>query len=362
MTPYDVIVHLSLIHGVGPASIKQIVDNFAQMSDLVCLYTMHISDLMHRCGLTETIAHLVVQGLKDARSFEQERLLLERHAIHAVTVLHDTYPALLKSIYVPPAVLYYKGTLPTDSDTLVAIVGARKATSYGLDAVKMLVPSLVHHGVTIVSGGALGIDQYAHDQTIKAGGKTIAVLGSGLLCLYPASNRRLFDAIVQSGGALISPFSLRMEAMPGHFPARNRIIAGLSQGTVVVQAAKKSGALITARYALEQGRELCAVPGPINAELSQGCHDLIKEGAVLVSQAEDILQAIALPVLSRNTESTIMSNQASDSLLEACVEPLSVDELVSKTGLSLEELHTRLFQLQLNGVIEQDFMGCWRRI
>lgn len=366
MTPQTILLHLSLIDNIGPACIAAIMRSFADPAELVQLYTMSPAGIQNRCGLTEQKALLVREGLKNVRMLQQELALIERHGMHVVTVLDDHYPALLRSIHMPPIVLYYQGTLPTESDLALAVVGSRKASMYGLDVLRTLVPALVYEGVTIVSGGALGIDQYAHEQTIKAGGKTVAVLCSVLLRPYPLSNRRLFASIIEHGGAIVSPFPLEMSAMAGNFPARNRIIAGLSTGCLVVQAAQKSGALITAQFALEQGREVCAVPGPIDAPLSQGCHALIKDGATLVTGVQDIMQLLGVhrtaAVASSALAAIVPNKGAADELWQLCDRPMSIEDLVEKTGYSLEDIHARLFTLQIEGLLEQDFMGFWQRV
>jgi len=374
MQLYDTLLHLSLIEGVGPTTIHRILEHMPKGMALRDLYNVYTSDFITMFGLSEKTAVSIVAGLKDTKWLHQEKELIEKHAIAIVTVLDDTYPALLKAINVPPVILYVRGALPCDTSGNLAVVGARKANFYGLDVLKRMIPELVACGTTVVSGGAIGIDTIAHEQAVHAGGQTIAVLGSGLLRLYPASNRKLFESIIQSGGALVSSFPLRMEALPGHFPVRNRIISGLSKGCLVVQAAKKSGALITAQYALDQGRELFAVPGPINSPLSVGCHDLIRNGATLVASANDITEVIGtLYTASRiyqrelfdhseqKREATPDSSPESR-IKQLCSTPRSLDDLVDLTSMPLNELHAHLFQLQLKGQLQQDFMGLWQRI
>jgi len=366
----DILLHLSLIDGIGPGIIKKIVERMPANMQLADLYDMHSSDFITRFGVPEKIANLLSVGLADKRLFEQERMLLEKHAITLVTIADDTYPQLLKAINIPPAVLYYRGRLPDNDAMMLAVVGARQANYYGFGAIDTIIPDLVKKKITIISGGAIGIDRAAHEQTIRAGGKTVAVLGSGLLSLYPVGNRKLFESIVEAGGALISSFPLCMAAQPGHFPARNRIISGLSRGCLVVQAAKKSGALITARYALEQGREVFAVPGPIDSFLSAGCHALIREGATLVTSAQDIEQVFEMPICSSKSEQvktyqiqeSILPDTLEEQIKMFCSKPQSIDDLVHLTGLSFEALHEQLFSLQLKGQLQQDFMGLWQRI
>ncbi len=367
------ILHLSLINGIGPALVEALIGNQEAFGQL---YTLLPSDIAHACSITLQAAQKVVEGLQDRAALDREIALLEKHGIGLITIADDSYPPLLKEIHLPPSVLYVQGTL-TD-DAAIAFVGSRAASLYGKRVVNRLVSPLVQAGFTIVSGGAQGIDAHTHQATLEAGGKTVAVLGSGLLRPYPAGNRKLFEKIVEYGGAVISSFPLEMEPHPGNFPARNRIISGLSRGTVVVQAAEKSGALITARYALEQGREVFAVPGAIDDELSVGCHGLIKQGATLTSSSSDIMEAFGMQELAhpRETEpkkvehvqevinfmSPAQPTTPAGLIVQSCSSPCSLDELLAITLLTMPELHTMLFELQLQQKITQTMAGLWHAV
>jgi DNA processing protein len=407
------ILHLTLIETIGPAVIQKIIGSGMQVSDL---YSFSPIDWMNIFGFSQSTAEKLVDGLANIKILETELALIEENNIQWVTYEDEAYPQLLKNIYLPPAVLYIQGKLSSAQTTtkLLAVVGARKADEYGYRIVNQLVPELVAASYTIVSGGAVGIDAAAHAATIKSGGKTIAVLGSGLLLPYPSSNKKLFESIVKSGGCLMSSFPLLMDALPGHFPARNRIVTGLSHGCLVVQAAQKSGALISAHYALEQGREVFAIPGPIDSELSAGCNTLIQNGAKLVACTADILEEFGDRVIlpdkkvmqekaaqlsldflqcarpepvegypralkdslqqvqterermykpSKVRESSVdkYSNysQQQKIIITACKKPISFDDIIIKTQLTHELLQTELFNLQLDGVIKQDFTGMW---
>ena len=201
------------------------------------------------------------------------------------------YPRLLSEIHSPPEILHVKGTLVKEDEAAVAIVGTRAATPYGLAIAGQLAEELVGCGVTVVSGLAEGIDAAAHEGALKAGGRTIAVVGHGLHTIFPRQHRELAERIAQSG-CVLSEFSMGMPPLKENFPRRNRIIAGLSLGTVVVEAPFKSGALITARFAMEQGREVFAVPGPVSSRQSEGTHALLKDGAKLVGRVQDILEEL----------------------------------------------------------------------
>ena len=288
MNVLHVLVHLSLLDGVGPKTINMIVQRKPPTVQWKDLYHFSSNDLKSIFGLSKTLSKLIYDGLSDESVLDREFDLVDKYGVQVVTLLDDNYPALLKEIEVPPPLLYYRGALPNAAEHILAVVGSRDMNFYGAKAVKRLLPELIAQGVTIVSGGAIGVDRAAHESAVRNGGKTVAVLGSGLIEPYPSSNVPLFNEIVSSGGAVISCFSMQTQAHPSNFPQRNRIIAGMSNGCLVVQAARKSGALITARYALDQGREVCAVPGLIDSLLSVGCHALIKQGAAVISDVDDI--------------------------------------------------------------------------
>lgn len=355
------LLHLSLITGLGPAVAEKIIGALQEQGIPATQWgQLSVQEILRFCKLSEKTTK-ALEGLKDQSLLEHELARIEKYAVKWVTILDDAYPALLKNIYLPPIVLYYWGANLKDISVPIALVGSRNASEYGYRAINAFVPELVRNGCTIVSGGALGIDSRAHQVTLDAGGKTIAVIGSGLLKPYPSQNRDLFNAIVRSGGIVMSPFPLTMGALPGNFPARNRIISGLSCACLVVQAAAKSGALITARYALEQGRDVGAVPGAFDDPLSAGCHALIQEGALCVSGVTEALQLAGimqevtckqLPVISE-------TKNVKDPILSLCAQPISFDELLQKTGFNETMLYQRLFELQLEGALEQNFMGLW---
>ncbi len=411
------ILHLSLLDGVGPATVIRL-EQAAQRGFFAgdkSIYGARESDFMH-LGFSQLIATKLVQGLGSTVLLEQELSRIERHDILWATLFESAYPELLKHIHLPPPVLYWQGNLAAQQALTLAIVGSRSANWYGKQAIDLFVPPLVKQGAVIVSGGALGADSMAHAATLYAGGKTIAVLGSGLLDPYPVSNKPLFLQIIENGGAVLSPFPLTMHASAHSFPARNRVIAGMSSGCIVVQAAAKSGALITAQFALEQGRDVFAVPGPIEDPVSAGCHALIQQGAKLVTCAEDIMgeyggvlapipgarreqeaqaslfeEATVLAVgrskklfaekelSSRSSASSrvdldsneVLKNEylnAGDlptpqsQILHYCAHPQSLDELAALTGLSFTRLHELLFELQIQGALEQNMVGMWQRI
>ncbi|MBN2267329.1 MAG: DNA-processing protein DprA [Candidatus Babeliaceae bacterium] len=355
----EVILHCSLIDGVGPAVLARL-QRFLPQCSFPDLYQWRIADFIERIGFSERLSKLFVDGLRCKAMLDRELHLLERHQISWVVLGEDDYPALLREIYLPPTILYWCGASPHGAERAVAFVGSRQAGDYARRVVETLVPGALSAGAVIVSGGAIGADTMAHEAALCAGGKTVAVLGSGLLRPYPAVNKRLFDRIVASGGTLLSSFSLGTAALPGHFPARNRIISGMCQATVVVQAAEKSGARITALQALEQGRTVCVVPGDIFNPLSVGCHRLLEEGATPVTSATDLLRALGWEVCEdMSSESTAKSASTTDPLVFFCRVPRTFDELLHEVPVPAVEMQDRLFNLQITGAILQDFTGRW---
>lgn len=385
----QVLIHLSLINDIGPATIFRILKKLlldqglcpshAECADLIgkmpeidleALYQYSTIDFENKFQISQKQAEVIEKTLGDGGVIDEELCLLEKHGIKIVSIFDGFYPESLRHIDCPPIILYYRGQAPTLKFKGLAVVGARAANEYAYQVIQEIVPKLVLNNWSIVSGGAIGADTMAHKVALDSGGHTIAVLGSGLLKMYPQDNFDLFKSIVEKGGTLISPFNLNAEPDKWRFPARNRIISGLSQGCLVVQAALKSGALITAKNALDQGRQVFAVPGRVDEKLSVGCNTLIKQGAKLVSDANDILEEFGegLPsglykpaVTTHELQSSIYDAALHDVVLCNLADVLSIDELAFKTGLELDELQDRLFQLQIEGKVRQTFTGAWER-
>ena len=372
MNTEHTLLHLSLINNVFTGVIKRLLED--QSISLNMFYTMSVNDFMSY-GCMPKQAQLLQAGLADTKLLHKELSLLEKHAISYITIFDAAYPEHLKHIHQPPLVLYYRGSLFNFAKNL-AIVGSRKANNYAQNIIDAWVPTCVAHDWAIISGGALGVDAMAHAVALQHGGKTVAVLGSGLLNLYPRSNVTLFEKIIYQGGAVMSSFPLTMEAFPHNFPARNRIIAGLSSACLVVQAAKKSGASITAEFALEQGRSVFAVPGSVFDPLHEGCHALIKEGATLINSVDDLLDQLGEKVVvhvdaskSQEVNTDIFTTQSlealslQDRILRVCTKhEISSDEIMRACHIQLDELYDQLFQLQLAGKIEQTAVGLWRSL
>src|SRR3989338_3984675 len=252
-------------------------------------------------------------GLNDLKWVEEELKLIQKENIQILTYQDEAYPFLLKQISDPPPLLYVKGVLPK-TQSFLAVVGARRASAYGLEMTEFLCRELVQYDVTLVSGLAQGIDRKAHETALKHHSPTVAVLGNGLLVHYPLSHQSLQEKIASSG-AVISEFPLTMPPLRHHFPRRNRIISGLSHGVLVVEASLRSGSLITARSALEQGRDVFAVPGNVMTPSSQGTHWLIQQGAKLVVKPQDILEELN-PTCIKTKENLTEAAQVRHSLSE----------------------------------------------
>jgi len=285
---------------------------------------------------------------------------LEKKQITFSLLKDSDYPALLKEIAFPPRGIYYQGNLFPQMIPL-AVVGTRKVSDYGKIVTEKIVQELIPYNILIVSGLAQGVDTIAHYTAVKNGGKTIAVLGAGLNHIYPASNRKLAQKIIHQG-ALVSEYPLGTTPYPAYFPWRNRIISGLSRGTLVIEAPKKSGALITANFALEQNREVFAVPGSIFNPNSEGTNKLIQEGAKLVSLVQDILEEFNITLKPPSSSSLLLEEE---SKIYNCFSPgipLTIDKIAEKLKLSPADILAKLSILELKGLIKSIAGGRYLRI
>ncbi|MBZ0299643.1 MAG: DNA-processing protein DprA [Anaerolineae bacterium] len=339
----------SLVSGIGPRRVSHLLNWFGDLSS-----AWHASETqLQRAGLEpQPRANLLRARVSLDLDAEQERI--ERAGAWLLTLADEAYPPLLKAVPDPPMVLYMRGSLlPIDQNAL-SMVGTRKATHYGQEAASNIAAALADQGVTIISGLAHGIDTAAHRGALSAGGRTLAVLGSGVDHIYPADNRELAAKIVENG-ALVSEFPLGTAPEARNFPRRNRIISGIALGVLVVEAPEGSGALITADMAAEQGREVFAVPGNIFNTSSRGSNRLIQEGAKLVMSAEDILDELSIAyshVEARTlTESMIPANDTENQILDQLsADPLHVDDLARTCGLPIAQVTSTLTILELKGL------------
>jgi DNA processing protein len=348
---------LKSVPGVGNHLYKKLMNHFGSPKNV---FQASVEDLLHLEGMTRKTT-AAIKHFKCPQSVENDLSLTLEKGYQVVTMNHPEYPPLLHEIPDPPPFLYVYGKINPLAPH-IAVVGSRNATNYGIAATKRLCDDLASLGITIVSGMARGIDTAAHIGAVRGKGKTIAVLGSGFGRIYPAENRELFHNISKNG-AVITEFSMFTEPESYNFPVRNRIISGMSLGTVVVEATKKSGSLITARLAGEQNREVFAIPGSIHSFKSIGTHTLIKQGAKLVEHAQDILEEF--PFLRVETDqrkpdapmqSTIQPwmSDSEKCIMKALDEyPLHIDEIVRKTKIEPGKLSGLLLNLELQGAICQ---------
>lgn len=351
---------LKSIPGIGNILFKRLIDRFFSPQKV---FVASIQELGQISGISESLA-LRIKSFKFKEAIRKEIDHVIEKGFHIVTFSDMNYPPLLRQIPDPPPFLYVSGELLQQSHN-IAVVGSRNPTAYGISAATRLSENLSILGFTIVSGMARGIDSAAHEGALLGKGKTIAVLGSGLDKIYPPENRKLFNQISENG-AVISEFSIQSPPEAHHFPIRNRIISGMSLGTVVVEAAKKSGSLITARLAAEQNREVFAVPGSIHSFKSCGTNSLIKQGAKLVEHAQDIIEELS-PQIQENLEGNSV-NAYLDNQLKVLPElnsdeqivmnhleayPIHVDELVRKTSMAPGKLLGILLKFELEGIAQQ---------
>ncbi len=347
-------IWLSSVPGIGSISCLNLIRHFGSAENV---YQCSFSELMASGIIKEKVANKVI-GHRNIGDTDEYLKVMKKNNIKVYTVFEDGYPENLKNIYDPPPVLYVKGSLTEGDSSAVAIVGSRKASDYGLKVAHRIASRLAELGITIVSGMALGIDSAAHKGALSTKGRTIAVFACGHKYIYPASNYKLCEDI-QKCGAIITEYPFDTEAFAPHFPARNRIISGMSLGVIIVEAGEKSGSLITADFALEQGREVFAVPGNITSQNSKGTNALIKNGAKLVSKIEDITEELNLGTLCRvrstdkDPEKSEISAEEAHILDFLKIKGGSRDDISSATGLNPGKVMASLTTLEIKGMIQQ---------
>ncbi len=338
------------IQGIGRARFSQLESYFGNLERA---WLASPADL-RAAGLDGKTVEALVASRPDI-SPDAEMELVERYRVRALTLNDPSFPARLKEIYDVPPLLYIRGNLMPEDEWAIAVVGTRGATIYGRQVTERLAADLVHNRITVVSGLARGIDSIAHRTALEAGGRTLAVLGCGLDIVYPAENTKLAQAIMEQG-ALISEYPLGTRPKADHFPRRNRIMAGMCLGVVVAEAGEESGALITANLALEQNREVFAIPGSILSPRSRGTNRLIQEGAKLVRNAEDILEELNLTMIPRQIEMKefVPANETEALLLKHLShEPTHIDELCRQSDLPIATVSSTLSMMELKGIVRQ---------
>ena len=332
---------------IGPIRLKRLIDRFGSIRDA---WTAPSSEL--RVVLDEASADSVV-SLRKTFDLEAEMARIDRLGIEIVTLGDAEFPQLLREAPTPPSVLYMKGSLLDQDLKAMAMVGTRRCTAYGRQMAASMAEELARAGVTVVSGLALGIDGQAHRGALAGGGRTIAVLGSGVDQIYPSSHRDLAAQIIENG-AVISDYPPGTKPDARNFPPRNRIIAGLSKGVVVVEAPAKSGALITVDFAADYGRDVFCVPGNAMSELSAGCHALIRDGARLVTSAADLLEDLGMsqPAAGAPVQQQFpMSDEERHLMNHIRWEPQHIDEVAAAAALSPSQAGALLTLLELKGAI-----------
>jgi DNA processing protein len=358
MDDKEALVALNMIPHIGPVRLRNLQDRIGSPSAIL---SASKDQLLNVPGIGEAAADAIV-GWEKGVDLAGELRRIQEFGCHIVTWQEADYPPLLKQIYDPPILLYVKGALSPRDKNSVAIVGSRQTTHYGISVARKLAYQLGYVGVTVVSGGARGIDTAAHQGALNSKGRTIAVLGTGINIVFPSENAQLFEKIAENG-AIVTQFPFNRPADKQSFPIRNRIVAGMTLGTVVVEANLTSGALITANFANEAGRQVFAVPGSIDSPRSKGCHSLIKNGAKLCEGAEDILsefeylfpasnrppgadQTGVLPALDLSENEQLVYGLLSH-------EEISIDDVIQRVGLPVSAVSVALLSLEMKRLIRQ---------
>jgi DNA processing protein len=356
------LLRLTLVPGIGPLRLAMLRESFPTAAAILAASAPELRAAGLPANLAETLGTAAAEADVDGVIAD-----CEAGGIHVWSATDATYPQPLASLPDTPPLLYARGDWQPADARAIALVGSRHATAYGLRMTERLATGLVEHGYTVVSGLARGIDAMAHRAALRAGGRTLAVLGSGLLAIYPPEHRGLADEIAERGG-VISEFSPRTPPRAGQFPQRNRLLSGLARGVVVVEAGARSGSLITVRMALEQGREVFAVPGPADLLSSRGCHALIRDGARLVESIDDILAELD-PLFSADGEpatpqsavataadpSTIVLEDPQQRAVYSLIgqEPTLIDEVIVRSSLLTHQALASIAALELRRLIRR---------
>lgn len=358
MDSREALVALNMIEHVGPVRVRQLLEHFGEAPAIL---QASKQQLLHIHGIGEETAEAISTWEKSI-DLSGELKRIAEFGCHVLIQSDSDYPEMLRQIYDPPIVLYVKGALTAKDKNGVAMVGSRMTTHYGIEVARKLAYQLAYVGVTVVSGGARGIDTAAHQGALTGKGRTIAVLGTGINRIFPAENAELFERIAASG-AVMTQFPFNRQADKQSFPIRNRIVAGMTLGTVVVEANLSSGALITANFATEYGRQIFAVPGRIDSPRSKGCHELIKRGAKLCEGAEDILSEFEylFPTSNRpaapNETGVLPALELSENEQKVfdtlSKEELSIDEVIRASGLPSSAVSVTLLSLEMKRMVKQ---------
>ncbi|MDD5465770.1 MAG: DNA-processing protein DprA [Candidatus Omnitrophica bacterium] len=354
MTELEALVGLNLIPNIGSARLGKLLEVFGKPQDIFSAKYEHLVSIL---GIGDQIASNIISFKRE--NVEKELSSSEKLNIKILTLNDEEYPENLKRIPGAPIVLYVLGSITARDNLAVGIVGSRQASFYGLNQAEKFAGQLAAQEITIVSGMARGVDTCAHRGALKIKGRTIAVMGSGFNHIYPAENTDLAKDIARSG-AVVSEFPMEAKPLAQNFPRRNRLISGLSLGVLITEAARNSGALITADFALEQGREVFALPGRIDSSGSAGANALIKQGAKLVTCCDDILEELNLAVVGKKEKNMPVTKQEieytkEEGMLYECIsqQPMAIDDLVEKSSLPSSRVLSLVLKLQLKKLIRE---------
>lgn len=350
-------LQLLLVPGIGPRYFSMLIKHFGSPSRVI---SASENELLSLPKMNDKLVKSIKTS-KNEKEIENQIKLIEKYNVNVLTLNDRAYPKRLKEIYDPPPLLFVRGKIKTEDEKAIAIVGSRNATMYGKLITQKFSKELCARGITVISGMARGIDAEAHISAILSKGRTIAVLGCGVDVVYPSEHKSLMEQIIESG-AIVSEFLMGSEPARENFPVRNRIISGMSFGVIVVEAGNKSGALITAQYAIEQNREVFAVPGNVNARTSKGTNQLIKQGAKLVENIEDVFDELQFLNQSINTDKSLskqenlpfpLSDEEKKILESLSYNPIHIDTLLEQCNLPVSNILSILTSLELKGVITQ---------
>lgn len=352
MDSREALVALNLLPDIGPVRVRNLLSRFGSAQAVLAATQADLSQV-DKVGFKA--ANNIIRW-RELIDLDGELRRIDQFGANIVTTDDSEYPALLRQIYDPPLVLYVRGTLRPEDAYAIAMVGTRQSTLYGRQTAERLARQLAASGVTVVSGGARGIDSASHEGALQSGGRTIAVLGTGLDIVYPAENVKLYQRIAEQG-AVITQFPFGRKGDKQSFPIRNRIVAGMTQGTVVVEANRASGALITANFAAEYGRTVYAVPGRVDSPRSAGCHDLIKDGAQLCESAEDVLAEFSHLQAIEPEEPEIpmptLSHPEQQVFHVLTHEEMQQDEIIRRSELPAAQVSVILLQLEMKKLVQQ---------
>jgi len=362
MTSREAYIALNMVDGVGPIRVRALRDRFGEAQAIL---DASKAELMQVEGVGEEVARSITSW-REKVDLDAELQRIEKSGVHVVCRDDAEYPKHLREIYDPPLVLYVKGALTERDGLAIAVVGSRRTTLYGQDMARKLAFQLARVGVTVVSGLARGIDTAAHNGALQAKGRTVAVIGCGIDIIYPAENKKLAEEIVEKGGAVVTEFPFGVQPDRQNFPMRNRIISGWSLGVVVVEANLKSGALITANQAGEQGRQVFAVPGRADSILSKGANKLIKDGAKLTEDVEDILsefeyllpkkagECMETGLEGGGTKPALQLSETEEKVMaQVGNEEVAIDEIIRASGLTTACVSATLLALEMKRLVRQ---------